>query len=315
MISVIIPVYNSENTISACLDSVMNQTFSDFEIVCINDGSVDNSLKILNCYQNKDQRIKVYSIENHGQAYARNYGIEKSQGDFICFIDADDSVERGYLEKLNTALTQNNSDISICGMRRIFKKKTNWLERNFMYYLPVSEEQTVRISDRPELLLSIINAPYCKLIRKSFLDKHQIKFLEGRIYEDLYFTQSLLLNNPKVSIVSSSLYRYFVYEGSTMTSKKSRHEDMYVVMRALLNEYISSDIYETVKDEVEYLTFHHVAIGTVYRSFSKHMFSFAGEVKKSRSFLKEYGFTTKNKYCYRTSWLVQLYFRVFFSFL
>ena len=314
MISVIVPVYNCENYLSGCLDSILNQSFSDFECICINDGSSDNSLTILNLYSKMDDRIKVFSIENHGQAYARNYGIEASKGNLICFVDADDTVSPAYLEQLYSELMKNDSDLSVCGMSRVFKKKSNLLERNFNYYL-TSSTKTAHVSQDPSLILSIINAPYCKLIRKDFLNQHQIRFLEGVIYEDLYFTQSLLMKNPRVSVLGQSLYQYFVYQGTTMTGKKSRHEDMYVVMECLLNQILNTEMAECVKEEIEYLVLHHVAIGTVYRAFVKCPLSLLKEVKKSRLFLKKYGFTIKNRYFYQASWIVQMYLRVFFSFL
>ena len=99
MISVIIPTYNSEKYISDCLDSILNQTQRDIEIVCVNDGSKDNSLAILNDYKNKDTRIKIVSKLNGGRSSARNYGIDNSSGEYLLFVDADDELEIEAIEK------------------------------------------------------------------------------------------------------------------------------------------------------------------------------------------------------------------------
>lgn len=96
-ISVIIPVYNAEKYLAETLDSVLNQTFTDFEVIAVNDGSTDNSLNILNEYGNKDSRIKIFSNSNSGVSTARNTGIEKASGEYICFIDADDLIASEYM--------------------------------------------------------------------------------------------------------------------------------------------------------------------------------------------------------------------------
>ena len=114
-LSVIIPVYNVENYLRECLDSITSQTVKDIEIICIDDGSTDNSPKILKEYQKKDSRIKIITKENGGQASARNLGIKKAQGEYIAFIDSDDFIESEMLEKLYTKAKDNNLDIKSKG--------------------------------------------------------------------------------------------------------------------------------------------------------------------------------------------------------
>ena len=112
LISVIIPVYNKENYIQNCLNSVLAQSYSNLEIVLINDGSKDNSGEILDEYADKDERVKVFHIENGGVYAARNFGLEKSTGDYVTFIDADDTIELSYIETLFRVLQENNCDIA-----------------------------------------------------------------------------------------------------------------------------------------------------------------------------------------------------------
>ena len=117
-ISVIIPVYNTEKYLNECLDSIVNQTLSDIEIICVNDGSTDNSLAILESYAKKDNRITVISQENNGQGSARNLGLKNSSGNYICFIDSDDYVDLNMLEKLYDNVILNNSDIVVFKIAR-----------------------------------------------------------------------------------------------------------------------------------------------------------------------------------------------------
>lgn len=117
-VSVIIPVYNSEKYLEKCLNSLIKQTLEDIEIVCINDGSTDNSLEILNAYAKKDRRIKVLSQKNLKQGAARNNGLKIAQGEFISFVDSDDWVDFDYLEKLYNAAIDNNVNMAASSITR-----------------------------------------------------------------------------------------------------------------------------------------------------------------------------------------------------
>lgn len=312
MISIIVPVYNCEKYLTGCLDSILTQSFSDFEIICIDDGSTDGSGIILDEAARKDARIKVWHMTNHGQAYARNYGIEQSQGKFVCFIDSDDKIHEQYLSNMIEAAEKNHSDLVVCGMNRVFVKKPSLLEKLFAYYPVMEKHDVLSVSQCPELLISMINAPYCKLIKKSFLEDHQIRFLEGKIYEDFFFTQSLLMNHPIISILEEQLYDYHVYQGSTMTNKKSKVHDMYDVMDALIEKYNHSSQFEEFKDELEYLCLHHICIGTVYRAFLQHPLSFFSELKRARVYLKRYHFSSRNPYVDKKQWFVKAYLKILF---
>lgn len=118
MISIIIPVYNREKHIKYCLDSILNNTFNDYEIIIVDDGSTDNTAKICNEYVKKDKRIKLYNIENHGVSYARNYGIELAKGEYIAFIDSDDYIDDNYLSSLYDYASKYDLDWVVCGWAR-----------------------------------------------------------------------------------------------------------------------------------------------------------------------------------------------------
>ena len=113
LISIIVPVYNVEEYLKQCLDSILEQTFSDYEVILVNDGSTDNSGLICQEYAEKDSRIRYFEKENGGLSDARNYGIEQAQGEYLTFVDSDDFLDKMHLNVLYTALVSNNVDISI----------------------------------------------------------------------------------------------------------------------------------------------------------------------------------------------------------
>ena len=119
-ISIIMPVYNKQNYIRRSLDSVLNQDFSDFELIAVDDGSTDDSLQILKEYQAEDQRIKIIHTDNHGVSHARNTGLDRAEGEYLTFVDADDELRQGYLKSLYGAIKQSGADMVIQGITKVF---------------------------------------------------------------------------------------------------------------------------------------------------------------------------------------------------
>ncbi len=128
-VSIIVPVYNVEKYLQSCMDSLVNQTLEDIEIICVNDGSTDNSLEILESYAKKDSRIKVFTIENSGNSIARNYGIKIAKGKYVGFVDSDDYINETMFEKLYNSCEQNDLDLAICKIS-LFDDKTGEVNNN-----------------------------------------------------------------------------------------------------------------------------------------------------------------------------------------
>ncbi len=137
-VSVIVPVYNVEKYLEECIESLINQTLTDIEIICINDGSTDNSLKILEELQKKDNRIKIINQKNSGVSSARNNGIENATGEYIGFVDSDDWIDSDYYEKLYNTAKKYNSDIAAGDMYRRNKKRFNY-EKEELFIEPAPE--------------------------------------------------------------------------------------------------------------------------------------------------------------------------------
>lgn len=206
-ISIIIPVFNTENFLNDCIDSVLNQSFTDFEIILINDGSQDRSKEILNEYLKGDSRIRVYHNKNEGVSSARNFGIEKSKGDWICFVDSDDYILKNYLSDLfNSAIGE--IDLVIQG----FKRKENGKE--ICFDLGTFELEGDKI-DYQELFEKIkifdFGFSCSKLYRKEIIVKNKISFpLETSHGEDLVFLLRYLPFARKIKFVPihNYVYRY-----------------------------------------------------------------------------------------------------------
>lgn len=208
LISVIIPVYNVEKYIERCIESITRQTYTNLEIIIIDDGSKDNSKAICQKLENKDKRIKIYSQENKGAAAARNYGISKANGEYIGFVDSDDYIEEKMYEELIHSLKENNADIAICG--RYIENKDN----NIVYtskenrLLMTSDEALSEVNS----LKSFDMSPCDKLYKRAILN--EVKFPEGKNSEDFYFMYEALFNCEKIFYFSNPLYHYCRRENS-----------------------------------------------------------------------------------------------------
>ena len=214
-VSVIIPVYNVEKYLSECLDSVINQTLKDIEIICINDGSTDASGAILDEYAKKDKRIKVFSQKNKGLSVTRNSGLQKSTGDLVYFLDSDDYISPYTLEYLINALIKDNSDIALGHVKCFGDVSADILEskqHGFDYYEKKTGVYKIGLDVRKEMSIISCN----KLYRKSIIDQFEIRFPEGLINEDEYWLWAYLIHCNTYSFVDENLYFYLQRPSSIM---------------------------------------------------------------------------------------------------
>lgn len=214
-ISVIVPVYNMEKYLSKCIDSIINQTFSNLEIILVNDGSEDSSGEICEEYKIIDKRIIVIHKENGGLSSARNAGIEIASGELISFIDSDDWIESDFYKVLYDGIILNNADISVVHFIRIkdYEKiefststQTDWISFN-------------KIKAMETLLTNnlIGHSAVNKLYKKDLFDG--IKYPEGMLMEDKGTTYKLIHKSDKVAVNLSEKYHYYLREDSIMRSK------------------------------------------------------------------------------------------------
>lgn len=210
-ISVIVPVYNVEQYLPQCLDSIINQTFKDIEIICINDGSTDNSGKILEQYAQKDDRIKIIHQENQGLSVARNNGMAQAIGEYVSFIDSDDFIHPKFIETLYQAIIQNDCDIAGCDFQKVYNNE-----------IPVSRsKQSKKYVPALEVLLDKRNFIHFNVWNKLYKKEaiKNIKFVENLYFEDWVFNLCVFAQNTSFAWVNEKLYGYRISKNSIMRSQ------------------------------------------------------------------------------------------------
>lgn len=222
IISIIIPNYNGEEYLSKCLESVLLQTFKDFEIICVDDGSTDNSINIIKSFQKKDSRILLFQQNQSGPGCARNLGIENSAGDYILFLDSDDILAKDALSSLYNYQIKYDVDF-ICGKIKYFDNITN-KEIKCIGWNNVSSSAIYNINDiRSQLFQKIVPVNHGKLfIRKIILDNN-LKFEKYNMAEDALFVYSYLLYIKNLIFIDNIIYEYRLNVKNSLTSKKSKN--------------------------------------------------------------------------------------------
>jgi len=217
LISVMVPCYNTEKYLAKCIESILNQTYSNLELILLSDGSTDNSAKIMKEYAEKDSRIKVIERENKGVAISRNELIENSSGDFLMYVDSDDTISKYMLEDMLKALKEENADLVMCPAN-IVHEDTD-LER-----LPLNRNCEREIIDGKTALYNMItfgdfyHYPVAKLYsRKSLKD---IVFPPNRIYEDSATVFKIYYNVDKAVVLKQAYYNYLVGRDNSITTRK-----------------------------------------------------------------------------------------------
>lgn len=202
-ISIIIPVYNAEKYLRECLDSILNQSFQDFEILLINDGSTDGSPAICDEYAAKDWRVKVFHKENGGVSSARNLGLDHANGEWITFVDSDDFLNDNFIdEKLNRYLKNLSFDL-IINNAFIYSTINKYQRYSFV-------ERTLTTKDFLKYYgLTIVDTPWAKFFKRSIIKKSQIFFNEQfNLGEDLLFNMNYLLYSNKIALIDHPFYNY-----------------------------------------------------------------------------------------------------------
>lgn len=241
-VSVIVPAYNAEKYIDKCLDSLVNQTLKDIEIIVVNDGSTDKTQTIINKYAKKYKNVVSIEKENGGQSSARNIGINNATGEYISFVDSDDFVELNTYDSLLEYM-EKDYDIIIFDYKIIYSNYIESLKTCFcLDHDNVSEK---------EYLLCPAVSPCNKIYKREYLKKCEFKFPEKIIYEDYASIPTLVLNNPKIGYVEQFLYNYIQSDESTMRTMeyKTKYEDLFPATEYLYNKLKNN----RNKDEVEFL--------------------------------------------------------------
>ena len=214
-VSIIVPVYKAEKYVSACIESIRIQTFSDWELILVDDGSPDNGLAICREYAKMDPRITVFHQENQGQAAARNHGLRSSTGQWICFVDSDDVIHPQMVELLYQAAVEGGADISMCRYVELPELPEAFFRPVQLQYelLPMDEEGLAALYDRDEYPGWI---GCTKLVRREIVEEYP--FTEGRIFEDNEAVSRWICRTKYIADIDQVLYYYRTNLDSTTKS-------------------------------------------------------------------------------------------------
>lgn len=249
-LSIVIPVYNIERYLPCCLDSILNQDFSDFEIICINDGSKDGSLEVLKSYKQKDNRIIIVDKANEGSGVARNYGLNIARGEFVYFVDGDDSLIDGALSKIVQVAEDNYLDILIFGAYSCYDK----IQRKGSYSVDrLPKKFFNRLFSLKDIKSDIFKFPttaWTKLYRREFLIDNNVKFQEIKVGQDQLLFCHSFIKAERIMIYPENIYRYRKNrEGSVTSTKfKCNYSPIYVfdaIEKLLKSENLTKE-YESI---------------------------------------------------------------------
>lgn len=280
LISIIVPVYKVEKYLEKCVNSILNQTYKNLEIILVNDGSPDNSPKLCEELAKKDNRIVVYHKENGGLSDARNYGVNKAKGRYIGFVDSDDYINENMYEHLYKTIKENNVDIAECNVMRVYGNK------NRPHY--IGEDYTEVLSTKEYIkeyltMNRVYGSVWCKLLKTELVKK--LTFAKGKYYEDIFYNYDLFQVIDKIAITNKCYYYYYIRENSITTEKYSPKQLDLLEILNKLNDYVIKK-YPEFKEEsftrlvYAYLsTFNHIVVENNYNKYP--------EFKEIKTFLRK----------------------------
>jgi len=230
-ISIIVPVYNSAKYLKRCINSLINQTLKEIEIILINDGSTDDSENIIKSYN--DPRIVLISQKNQGQSVARNTGLKYAQGEYIGFVDSDDWIDLNFYEKLYQNANQENADIAVANIVRLHKT-------NRKYYLKYDKKVITQNADEKFRLCDVPDRCYVwnKIYKANKLKEKELKFKEGIFFEDVIFTPEALFHLEKLVTVPDTNYFYWRRPGSTVTLNTCKAKNDYKYAEKTMKKFL-----------------------------------------------------------------------------
>lgn len=239
-ISVVIPVYNTQNYLNECIDSVLNQSFKDFEIICINDGSTDNSLSILSDYEVSDERIKVISQQNRGLGASRNEGLKLAQGEYVLFLDSDDYLTPDALEKLYNQAYANDLDLILFKIanfnyKTLKESHSDYFDMKFLK--EIVNEDIFNWMIVKDCIFDISVTATSKLFKRSLISN--IEFPEDLLFEDNLFFTKVIFNAKHVYFLDEYLYYRRIRPDSITNSYHSKFSDCIIIYDEII-EYMKS---------------------------------------------------------------------------
>lgn len=267
-VSIIVPVYNVEKYVEKCLDSLINQSYKNIEILVVNDGSTDNSVKIIEQKYNSNSNIHLYNKDNGGLSSARNFGLNKAKGDYILFVDSDDWLERNCVEELVHIIENKKADIVEFGYKMVSDNKV-LSSTIFTENVIISKDKILEEFFFGNQIVDIIcNKIYNK---KLFIN---LKFVEGRIHEDYMMTPKLLYRCNKLVIINQVFYNYY-QRNDSITQKPFSEKNF---DRIFAGRYVADFCKQNINKFYEIAL---IRIGFICIYLYKHLMDSSATIKKA----------------------------------
>lgn len=278
-ISVLIPVYNASEFLDESISSILNQTFTDIELICVNDGSTDNSLEILQNFAKDDLRVIVIDKENGGCGSARNRALQEANGDYIYFFDPDDLVEENALELAYNSAVKNDSDLVVF-KANVFDKNGISNDQIFFYYnetLKEAQFDDLTFNDIKRYVLKGGYAPWSKLYKKEFLDSYDdFKFDLGLAFDDVPFHVKSMTRAKRISFINEFLYHYRVDNVNSVNSTSSNGFDIFKIIGIVENIIRDEGLFDELINEFYTFKLYHI-LNYIISTDSQRYFEMAQE--------------------------------------
>lgn len=245
-VSVVIPVYNVAQYLPQCLDSLIGQDLKNIEIICVNDGSKDDSLSILQRYAQKDTRIKIIDKANSGAGDSRNMGFTATKGKYVIFLDADDFFDKRMLSLAFARIKETDADMVVFRYY-LYDNRTGKAKEEDYAWMQVRDikKETFAKKDVPERIFNICaNAPFVKLYKREFIAKHQLKFDNLKSCNDVAFSLSSLYHASKIALLDKPLVYYRINTNSQISATRGKHADnAFLALRSFLSQSMPEEKY------------------------------------------------------------------------
>lgn len=254
-VSIIVPVYNVEKYVARCLDSCINQTFEDLEIICVNDGSTDRSLEILEAYARLDSRVKFVTKGNGGLSSARNTGVEIAQGEYILYVDSDDYISSTTVERVYNNAKQNDSDVVIFDY---YCLRTDPRECESLTIEPLGNKYVNSTFNADSVGAEVYKyIPVCawvKLYRADLLKNNGIIFDEGLLYEDISYWAKVFVKAKRISYFNEPLYAYMVGRNNQIMARNDEKLfDIIKIYEIVEKVFKDSEYFDKYKSSIDIL--------------------------------------------------------------
>lgn len=293
-VSIVVPVFNTEKYIKQCLDSIIGQTLENIEIICVDNGSTDNSIDIIRKYEKVERNVKVIFHPFGRQGGARNEGVRIARGEYIGFVDSDDFVDENMFKRMYDKVTKCKADMAICGVNLYLDKDRIYVEKD-PNILPNCD--AVKVADN-KLLFRNLTA-WNKLYKREFLLKNKIVFPEGLYHEDqFYVTKAYILAN-KICVLKEPHYFYRKQRDNQVSTLTTEHIFEIFEIFQLLDDFVTgANTYADLQDDVSELKVQRLLYFWSYinERDKKHFFEQMREVFKSISVRDQYAILTKAQY-------------------